>query len=60
MTPDENVETREIIRKIALLNALRYGGKAQPKPVLGKLLGECPNLRGRVREVTVLIDEVVQ
>jgi len=54
------METREIIRKIALLNALRYGGKAQSNPVLGKLLGECPHLRGRIREVTVLIDEVVQ
>jgi glutamyl-tRNA synthetase len=60
LTPDENLETREIIQKFALLNALRYGGKAQSKPVLGKLLGECPHLRGNIREVTVLIDEVVQ
>ncbi|MDH5268248.1 MAG: glutamate--tRNA ligase family protein, partial [Candidatus Bathyarchaeota archaeon] len=60
LTLDENLEIREIIRKIALLNALRYGGKAQPKPVLGKLLGECPHLRGKIKEVTVLIDEVVQ
>jgi glutamyl-tRNA synthetase len=60
LTPDEDLETREIIRKIALLNALRYGGKAQPKPVLGKVLGECPHLRGRVKEVTVLVEEVVQ
>ena len=60
MTPDENVETRDIIRKIALLNALRYGGKAQSKPVLGKLLGECPHLRGRIRKVSSLIDEVVK
>jgi glutamyl-tRNA synthetase len=60
LTLDENVETREIIRKFALLNALRYGGKAQSKPVLGKLLGECPHLRGKIREVTGLIDEVVR
>jgi glutamyl-tRNA synthetase len=60
LTLDENLEAREIIRKFALLNALRYGGKAQSKPVLGKLLGECPHLRGNIREVTVLIDEVVR
>jgi hypothetical protein len=27
LTPDEERETIEVIRKIALLNALRYGGK---------------------------------
>jgi len=53
-------EVREDIQKIALLNALRYGGKAQPKPVLGKLLGERPNLRGRIKEVTSIINEVIQ
>jgi len=60
LTLDENVETREIIRKFALLNALRYGGKAQSKPVLGKLLGECPHLRGNIEEVSSLIEEVVK
>ncbi len=60
MTPDGNLETREIIQKIALLNALRYGGQAQSKPVLGKLLGEFPHLRERVKEVTLLIDQVVE
>ena len=53
-------EVRALIQKIALLNALRYGGKAQPKPVLGKLLGELPHLRGRIKEVTSIINEVVQ
>jgi len=56
----EEKEVREVIRKIALLNALRYGGKAQPKPVLGKLLGECPPLRERIKEVNPIINEVIQ
>jgi len=56
----EERKVREVIQKIALLNAIRYGGKAQPKPVLGKLLGEQPHLRTRVEEVTSIIDEVVQ
>ena len=60
MTPDEERETREVIRKIALLNALRYGGKARPEPVLGKLLGERPHLKARIKEVTSIITEVVR
>jgi len=60
LNSNEEKEVRELIWKIALLNALRYEGKAQSKPVLGKLLGEYPHLRGRVKEVTSVINEVVQ
>jgi glutamyl-tRNA synthetase len=60
LNPHEEKEVRAVIRKIALLNALRYGGKAQPKPILGKLLGGHPHLRGRIKEVTSVINEVVQ
>jgi len=60
LTLDEEKELREVIRKIALLNALRYGGKARPQPVLGKLLGEQPHLKKRIREVTLVINEVVR
>jgi len=60
LTQDKDVEAREIVQKITLLNALRYGGKAQPKPVLGKLLGEFPQFRRRIKDVTSIIDEVVQ
>ena len=54
------MEVREVIRKIALLNALRYGGKARLQPVLGKLLAERPHLKARIREVTSIINEVVR
>ena len=60
MNPYKEREVRAVIRKIALLNALRYGGKAQPKPVLGKLLAERPHLREKIKEVTSIINEVVQ
>jgi len=60
LNPYNEREVRAAIQKIALLNALRYGGKAQPKPVLGKLLGERPNLRRRIKDVTSIINEVVQ
>jgi len=51
---------RETIRKIALLNALQYGGKAQFQPVLGKLLTEQPQLKTRIKEVAPVIKEIVE
>ncbi len=60
MTLRENVEVREIIRKIALLNALHYGGKAQIQPVLGRLLAERPGLKAKIKEAASLVAEVVK
>jgi len=51
---------REIIKRIALLNAIHYGGKAQFQPVLGKLLTERPQLKARIKEVVSAINEVVR
>ncbi len=53
-------EIRELIRKIALVNAVNYGGKAQAKPVIGRLLAEQPHLRQKTKEVAPLVAEVVQ
>jgi glutamyl-tRNA synthetase len=53
-------EDKETIRKIALLNALHYGGKAQFQPVLGKLLTERPRLKARVKEVAPTVNEIVR
>ncbi len=60
MNLNEEKETRELIKKIVLLNALRYGGKATQKPVLGKLLGEHPQFRRRIKEIAPIISETVQ
>jgi len=51
---------REVIRKIALLNALHYGGKAQFQPVLGKLLTEQPHLKTKIKEIARLVNEIVE
>ncbi len=51
---------REIIRKIALMNAVSHRGVAQPGPVTGKLLSEQPELRERAKEVAHIVSEVVQ
>jgi glutamyl-tRNA synthetase len=51
---------KEIARKYALLNAYTHNGKAQPKAVLGKMLAEMPQLRQKAREITQLVDAVVE
>ncbi|MEM2103194.1 MAG: glutamate--tRNA ligase [Candidatus Bathyarchaeia archaeon] len=55
-----NKETREIIRKLALINAVSYNGKAQAGPVMGKLLAEQPQLKARVKEIGPLVAEVIK
>jgi glutamyl-tRNA synthetase len=60
LKPNEEKETRELIKKVVLLNALRYGGKAAQKPVLGKLLGEHPQFRRRIKEIAPIVNEIIQ
>ena len=60
MTLEENSELRELIRKAALQNAVQHGGKAQVGPILGKLLGERTELRTMVKELTSLINAILQ
>ncbi len=52
-------ELEELIRKFALLNAIKHDGKAQTGPVMGKVLAEKPGLRTKVREVAALVNKVV-
>ncbi|MCK4313530.1 glutamate--tRNA ligase [Candidatus Bathyarchaeota archaeon] len=59
MVSQEDTKLRELIRKLALLNAVRHDGKAQTGPVIGKLLGEKPELRARAKEIIHLVSEVV-
>ena len=60
LTIEENRELKELIRKIALLNAARHDGKAQTGPVMGKILGEKPELRTKVKETSHLINSVIK
>jgi len=53
-------EDRATIKKIALLNALHYSGKAQFQPVLGKLLTERPDLKTKIKEVAPVVNEIVK
>lgn len=47
------------IRKYALQNAIFFKGKANPKAVVGKVLGECPDLRSRSAEIISLVQDIV-
>jgi glutamyl-tRNA synthetase len=58
--PEENVKLKEIIRKIALLNAIRHDGEAQAGPVVGKILGEKSEFRTKAKELLALVNCVVQ
>jgi glutamyl-tRNA synthetase len=60
LNPKEEKEAREFIKKIVLLNALRYGGKAKQKPVFSKLLGKQPQFRKRIKEIAPIITEIIQ
>ena len=51
--------TEAIIKKYALQNAVFFKGTANPKAVVGKILGENPEYRNRVGEITPLIETIV-
>lgn len=54
---DETVKI--LIWKYALQNAYRYGGKAQPKAVIGKVLAEKPELRTVAKELASAVQQIV-
>lgn len=48
-----------IIRKYGLANAIKFEGKADARAVIGKLLAERPKLRPKAREITELVNKIV-
>lgn len=59
MNFEENAELNELIRKTALLNAIKHDGKAQPGPVIGKLIGKKPELKTKVKELSTLVNRII-
>ena len=59
MALENDQELREFIRKAALLNAVSHDGKAQAGALVGKVLGEKAELRSRVKELSGVINAVV-
>ena len=52
-------EIEETIRKYALQNAVFFKGKANPKAVVGKVLGEVAELRSKSAEVREMVEAIV-
>jgi len=50
----------ELARKYAVQNAVIHGGKAQEKAVLGKVLQERPELRGRLDQVRKAVAKAIK
>jgi glutamyl-tRNA synthetase len=60
LTFEQGHELTELARKIALVNAVKHDGKAQAGPVIGTILGEKPEFRTKVKEISALINDVVR
>ncbi|MBI2084212.1 MAG: glutamate--tRNA ligase [Candidatus Aenigmarchaeota archaeon] len=50
---------RDVIYKHALLNAVEYGGKAEVKAVIGKVLAEEPSLKSDISQVVAEVKKIV-
>jgi len=50
---------KKIILKYALLNAIQHDGKADIQAVLGKILGEKPELKNKIKEIIPEIKKTV-
>ena len=59
MTSHMAGDVESLIRKYALQNAVFFKGKANPKAIVGKILGECPEYRTKVQEITETINDIV-
>ena len=59
MSLESDNELKEFIRKAALLNAVSHDGKAQAGALVGKVLGERQDLRSKVKELSAVINNVV-
>jgi len=53
-------DVRDVIRRLALYNALQYGGQARAGAVLGKVLAERPDLKGDLAAVLPVVHAVVK
>ncbi|RLE65216.1 MAG: glutamate--tRNA ligase [Thermoprotei archaeon] len=52
-------DVENIVLKYALVNAIKYGGRADKKAVLSKVFGERPDLRPLAREIVKLADKII-
>ncbi len=53
-------ESKDKIRAYALLNAVKFNGKANPGAVIGKMLSEQPELKDKLKEMSKEINIIVK
>lgn len=56
---EESADNKRLILKHAILNAVQYDGKTKTNIVLGKILGEHPELKGDLEKTRKIIESVV-
>jgi len=54
------VDNKMSVRLLALQNAVFYKGKANVGAIMGKVLGEMPELRKDVRKTKIMVEDVVK
>ena len=54
------MDIKKAIRKYALQNAIRYEGKANPGNIIGKVIGENPELKTKGKELMKEIQQIVK
>ncbi|MCQ6962883.1 glutamate--tRNA ligase [Methanolobus chelungpuianus] len=52
-------DDKKTVEKYALQNAVKYGQAPQIAAVMGRVMGECPHLRNKAKEVTPFIQEIL-
>lgn len=55
----DDKELKQLVLKVAMLNAIQHGGKAQAGALTGKIIGEKQELKTRAKELAALINEAV-
>jgi glutamyl-tRNA synthetase len=55
----DDKELKQLILKVALLNAIQHNGKAQASALTGKIIGERIELRTRAKELAAVINGIV-
>jgi len=50
----------ELIKKYALQNAIKFNGKANPGAVIGKILAEKPELKGKIKDIAKKANEIIK
>ncbi len=59
MTDQDIEKLKTEARKYGLANAVQHGGKANPGPIIGMIVGKNPELKSRAKEVGQIVGKVL-